>query len=169
MLSSTSHATQLDWTLEGVTFNDGGALSGTFVTDLSGDVLSFDVTSTTGTTLPGFHYSSGSGDVTGSVGWYGGPYSFAIENSASTQYVNLSFQNPLAAGGTDLLNPTTLSALGSYECNNCINSRFVTGGEAIAASVPEPKTYGMMLIGLGVLGFIAYRRKDDSSEMPMAA
>jgi hypothetical protein len=30
---------------------------------------------------------------------------------------------------------------------------------AMAAPVPEPETYGMMLAGLGVLGFLARRRK----------
>jgi hypothetical protein len=35
--------------------------------------------------------------------------------------------------------------------------------------VPEPQTYAMLLAGLGLLGFIVYRRKNDSSNMPMAA
>lgn len=33
------------------------------------------------------------------------------------------------------------------------------GAVAMAAPVPEPETYGMMLAGLGVLGFLARRRK----------
>jgi PEP-CTERM motif len=33
------------------------------------------------------------------------------------------------------------------------------GGAAMLAPVPEPETYGMMLGGLGVLGFLARRRK----------
>ncbi len=32
---------------------------------------------------------------------------------------------------------------------------------------PEPETYTMLLAGLGLIGFIAYRRKDDSSDMLM--
>ena len=35
--------------------------------------------------------------------------------------------------------------------------------------VPEPGTWIMMISGLGLIGFLAYRRKDDSSDMPMAA
>jgi PEP-CTERM motif len=35
--------------------------------------------------------------------------------------------------------------------------------------VPEPSTYAMMLAGLGLIGFIAYRRKNNSSNMLMAA
>ena len=41
--------------------------------------------------------------------------------------------------------------------------------ELSISPVPEPETYGMMLAGLGLFGFIAYRRKNDSSGMPMAA
>lgn len=33
------------------------------------------------------------------------------------------------------------------------------GGAVMLAPVPEPETYGMMLAGLGVLGFMARRRK----------
>jgi PEP-CTERM motif len=45
----------------------------------------------------------------------------------------------------------------------------VDGGLAFAPAVPEPETYAMLLAGLGLIGFIAYRRKNDSSGMPMAA
>ena len=34
------------------------------------------------------------------------------------------------------------------------------GGAVMLAPVPEPETYGMMLGGLGLLGFLAHRRKD---------
>jgi PEP-CTERM motif len=40
----------------------------------------------------------------------------------------------------------------------------MTGAAAVAA-VPEPETYAMLLAGLGLIGFIAYRRKSDSSIM----
>lgn len=34
------------------------------------------------------------------------------------------------------------------------------GGAIMLAPVPEPETYGMMLAGLGLVGFLARRRKD---------
>jgi hypothetical protein len=34
------------------------------------------------------------------------------------------------------------------------------GANINLAPVPEPETYGMMLAGLGILGFLARRRKD---------
>ncbi len=37
------------------------------------------------------------------------------------------------------------------------------GGAVMLAPVPEPETYGMMLGGLGVLGFLARRRKSKQS------
>lgn len=37
------------------------------------------------------------------------------------------------------------------------------GGAVMLAPVPEPETYGMMLGGLGVLGFLARRRKSRQS------
>ncbi|MGA7749025.1 MAG: PEP-CTERM sorting domain-containing protein [Gallionella sp.] len=42
----------------------------------------------------------------------------------------------------------------------------VTGN---VSAVPEPETYAMLLAGLGLIGFMAYRRKSDSSNMPRAA
>lgn len=44
----------------------------------------------------------------------------------------------------------------------------VDGGLAFVPAVPEPETYVMMLAGLGLIGFIAYRRKNDSSNILMA-
>jgi hypothetical protein len=40
--------------------------------------------------------------------------------------------------------------------------------EVGTAPIPEPSTYSLLLAGLGLIGFITYRRKNDSSDMPMA-
>ena len=42
-------------------------------------------------------------------------------------------------------------------------------GTTFTPAVPEPETYEMLLAGLGLVGFLAYRRKNDSSNMLMAA
>ena len=39
---------------------------------------------------------------------------------------------------------------------------------SLMGTVPEPETYAMLLAGLGLIGFISYRRRNDSSNMPMA-
>jgi hypothetical protein len=36
-------------------------------------------------------------------------------------------------------------------------------GNGVAAPVPEPETYAMMLAGLGLLGFMARRRKQKAA------
>jgi hypothetical protein len=36
-------------------------------------------------------------------------------------------------------------------------------GTASVAAVPEPETYGMMLMGLGLMGFVARRRRNDQA------
>ena len=38
------------------------------------------------------------------------------------------------------------------------------GGAVMLAPVPDPETYGMMLAGLGVLGFLARRRKQAANQ-----
>jgi hypothetical protein len=39
-----------------------------------------------------------------------------------------------------------------------VTSRVITGGEAIAAGVPEPSAWAMMILGFFGVGFLAYRR-----------
>lgn len=71
------------------------------------------------------------------------------------------------ASSTGDLDFWTLSAdalaVGNYYLQ--VNGNFVgstggaIGGTLALAPVPEPETYGMMIAGLGVLGFLARRRK----------
>ncbi len=54
-----SFASTIVWTLDGVTFEDGGTASGTFATDsTTGAVTSFNIVTTFGTTLEGTTYNS---------------------------------------------------------------------------------------------------------------
>jgi hypothetical protein len=71
----------------------------------------------------------------------------------------------LGSGSIDLwsLNSSHLAA-GDYYVQ--VSGRLVSdtsgsfGANINLAPVPEPETYGMMLAGLGILGFLARRRKD---------
>jgi len=73
--------------------------------------------------------------------------------------------NQLQSGSIDVwtLSSDSLAAGDYYLAvsGNLVSTGAASFGGAVsmAAPVPEPETYGMMLAGLGVLGFLARRRK----------
>jgi hypothetical protein len=144
-----AYASVIDWTLQDVVFTDGGAASGTFTTDsTTGDVLSFDITTTSGTVLGGTVYDDTVAQVYDNF-W--APDSFDLTDEGAHVYLELAFVDPLTAPETDLLN----LASPSYECDNCIPFRIAVSGEAVAAGptpMPEPTTSSLMFMGLIGLG-----------------
>jgi hypothetical protein len=115
--------------------------------------------------------------VAGTSGWTFDAIVSSISRSASTglDITGLSLYgagDTLISSGTQLSSGTidvwTLSsdslAAGDYYLavsGNLVSSGAASLGGAVslAAPVPEPETYGMMLAGLGVLGYMARRRK----------
>ena len=158
LMFGTAHASIVQWSLSGVTFDDGGRASGTFSTDsVSGDVLTFGISTSAGETLPGYSYNAADSHL---FNHFLSANSFLLLVNNGSRYLNLVFQNALNnAGAVDILAVSNNSYL-SYECNNCGLVRRVTAGEAINVSaVPEPATFALVLAGLGGLGFTARRRK----------
>lgn len=49
-------------------------------------------------------------------------------------------------------------------CSNCV----AEGSLSITAATPLPSTWGMMLLGLGVLGFLGYRQRRSGSVLAQA-
>jgi hypothetical protein len=150
-------ASILDWELENVLFDDGGQMSGTFsVNTTNGAVIAFDITTTTGSILAGFHYDEATGFAGGDL--LSGN-SFIIQDNEQNRYIQFDFANPLVSGGVNPLLPPPVVGSGSFECNNCVLVRTVLdGGDARTIAVPELSTWAMLLVGFAGLGFAGYRQ-----------
>ena len=155
LAAAPSDASTINWVLSGVTFDDGGATSGTFSTDsTSGNVTAFNITTTAGTTLGGANYNWTAINTFSSNGIYS-PNSFILTNFDTSTYINLEFVNPLTGPGIDEL----ILSGGSYECAICNPVRGIVSGEAIAATTPLPAALPLLASGLGALGLLGWRRK----------
>ena len=115
----------------------------------------------------------------GTIGEYNAITGAAVNASLVS---GLNYPIGLAVSGPDLFvtnaNPGTI---GEYTTSGAtVNASLISGSgfyptniavsaAPVSAPVPEPSTYAMMLAGLGLIGFIAYRRKNNSSNMLMAA
>lgn len=49
-----------------------------------------------------------------------------------------------------------------FALDNFTNTDLVFA-EGIATSAPEPETYAMLVAGLGLVGFIAYRKRQNNA------
>jgi hypothetical protein len=149
-----AHATPITWTLAGVTFGDGATASGSFTMDAAAHTWSSLNISTTSGVLSAFTYdASNSGIYFNGFG----PNAFSIIPGNGQRYLTFSFLAPLPInGGTAAINTAS-----SWECNNCGTFRMVTQGSvtSAAANVPEPGTLAIMAPALGLIGFLARRRK----------
>jgi PEP-CTERM motif len=174
MISSAvpAKATTYDFTLQGVGADKSVSGSGTFTTNAAGTlvisgsgVFAIDGVSGGTTLFP----------VTADTAGLSSDNVFPIDSNAGLLFEGTSnpnfFANIYAPTGDTLgvgANQNAwLSAVngGGYlwaslpfagVCSNCVADVSLT----ITAATPLPSTWGMMLVGLGVLGFMGYRRKD---------
>ena len=150
--------TVLDYTLQGVKFSDGAIATGTFDWDATTATIDgYDITTSGGSALPGFTYTSGT--AFSDQGTFGAnpADSFLLQSSAGIQYLSFVFDGALTAGGVDDITITGGVSPGSYECNNCSIVRSITAGDAAAANVPEPLSIALFAIGL-FAAFAIHRR-----------
>ena len=169
-----SFASTIVWTLDGVTFEDGGTASGTFaVESTTGAVTSFNISTTAGTILDGATYAPGNYFAFDN---FFSPNSFAIaaDNLLALPFINFAFLNAMNSAGTNLLQ-VDFDLPGdqvAFECsdNTCEVSRFATGGSAIGVveAIPEPSTWAMLILGFAGLGFLSYRRKKQGMALRAA-
>lgn len=148
-------AVTLIWTLSGVKFDDGGTASGTFATDsTTGDLLTYNIDTTAGSTLGAFHYDPSTSLIFGNNVFTSN--SFVVVKTDSTKYINFAFVNPLTTGGIDAFKLGGFP--NSYECNNCGSVRNVTAGVATTGAVPEPASWALLVVGFGLVGVATRRR-----------
>ncbi len=160
------------WNITG-TFNDGGTLSGQFtISDFGTLVPDFSLTTTAGSSEPGFTYTSLTDPFFVGASPIPQPTSLDFEPSLLSE-LHIEFAHSLR---TSAASDPIVGGLGgaSFECVNsfsCPDPGFINFGYAVRylvdgtatlvpattpdpapTPVPEPASWAMMLIGLGGLG-----------------
>jgi hypothetical protein len=152
-LAPAAHAGLVDWTLDGVTFSDGGVATGTFTTDdTSGRIQSWDILTTGGSLAPETYDSDLSGPFLGAVQTRG----FVVfANDGSGQRLIFTAHSPfLTTNDPDALNTTSGNSLESLGGT----TRLVTAGDvAVVVDAPEPMS--IAVLGTGLLGLTVSRHR----------
>ena len=149
--SSPAMAAQI-FTLEGVTLQGGGTLTGSFMTnDALTQLLSVDITASAGS-YGGFAYAAITYNSIANANWVSLPtQGFQITDAGGAQQLRLNLQPLTATGGT-------ITSPNSYEYQNIAGSRSILSGRVVQAPVPEPATWAMMIGGFALVG-ASMRRK----------
>ena len=140
------------FTFAGVTFDDGGTLTGTFTTnDALNSLIDFDITTSPGTGI-GFHYTPGTvGSSSTSL-----PAIIVLSDATLDHILQVTFDGGLTATGA----PIFIGTSDSFEQTTFPARRDINHGSAqVVTTVPEPSTLVLLAIGvLGLLVSVRHRR-----------
>jgi hypothetical protein len=168
--AASANAGIVTWDLSGVTFDDGTTATGSFQFDTTLGQVTGEHISTSNGTLSAFTYDDANSGL--NTDFYQPNSFYAITVPSLSRYIELAFAAPLSGTAPDALligNPDNVSAPGSYECDDCLRIRLVTGGEAVRhievdrapnlPGVPEPASWALMISGFGLAGVALRRRR----------
>ena len=152
-LAAGQASANIVYTFSGVTFSDGGTLTGTFTTnDTFNTLLDFDITTSPGAGL-GFTYTPlTAGSASTSL-----PAIIVLSTATLDEILQVTFAGGLTATGAPIL----IGTFDSFEQAGPDARRDIVAGSAIVAplTVPEPSTLALLAID-GVLGvLISVRRR----------
>jgi hypothetical protein len=168
-----SRAALITWTLQNVTFADGGTASGFVTFDPSAPhtpgfanyLTNFDIKTTAGTvfTAP-FEYTPANTDayVPYYVSFFSAPESSSPRHGLPQHTLRLKAQGefPTMGGRVEILvDASEEKFVGEdFPSDDSLLFRSISGGSLVGVLVPEPATPAFVGIGLALLG-LSYRRQ----------
>jgi hypothetical protein len=159
LVSPLTHAIPVQWTLNGVTFNDGAVASGSFTFDAS--TLSFSDLFIATAGAAEFTYTTNELSPTPfGIGPTGIELvdGFVPDDNVGKSVLNLAFAGFLtdAGGLLDLVTafPSFQGRCIEADCSFGFVDRQVIRGSVLGTPIPEPAMLILLMIGLGVMAFV---------------
>ena len=150
-LAAGQASANIVYTFSGVTFSDGGTLTGTFTTnDTFNALLDFNITTSPGVGL-GFTYTP----LTAGSGSTSLPAIIVLSTATLSEILQVTFAGGLTATGASIV----IDTFDSFEQATDAR-RDIASGMAIVAtnSVPEPSTLALLAV-VGALGMLTSVRR----------
>jgi hypothetical protein len=153
LISSAAQA-DVHWYVSG-TFDDGATITGTFDINQYGYIANPDLTTDTGI-FTGMNYTPATVSTNNTT------TSLTFDFNAYMDEMQLYFASDLNVGtATNALLTTSKECRGNYCGSGGLTRHIVSGFASInpIPSVPEPATWGLMIVGFGLTGAAMRRAK----------
>lgn len=158
-----SAATLVTWYLDGVTFDDGGSASGSFIFDA--DTVTYSgvsISTTPGSAFTGALYDY---EIAGTAIYFYALRSFDLPTFIGDPFFLLGYSSPLTnAGGVIPLSISPEGLCNDAGCFEFSNFRQTNGGSVTttqpgggAGEVPEPSTFTLFLLAMATLFLFRWR------------